>query len=109
MSLDITLTEPESVQTERCWINITHNLTKMADAAGIYYAIWKPETLEYVYAKDIITVLEKGLAELKKNPDKYKQYEPTNKWGTYDTLVRAVSEYLAKCKEYPEATINVSR
>lgn len=32
---------------ERCVFsqNVTHNLGKMADAAGIYYALWRPEEL----------------------------------------------------------------
>ena len=66
--------------------NITHNLNKMADAAGIYKYLWKPEELGIEFAKDLIKPLTKGLKDLKSNPEKYKKYNSPNGWGLKTVL-----------------------
>lgn len=89
--------------------NITHNLGKMAGEAGVYEALWRPEEKSWTKAGDLIETLEAGLKELKDKPEHYQQFNPENGWGSYDGLVEFVEQYLAKCKEYPEAEIRVSR
>lgn len=39
------------------------------------------------YCKDVIPYIEKGLIELRRNPKKYKQYEPANGWGSVDSTI----------------------
>lgn len=111
MSLDVYLNDPTATYgtSELYWANITHNLGKMADKAGIYYALWRPEEINATTAEDIIPLLEKGLAKLKENPDKYKKYDSPNGWGLYEHFVPFVEKYLSACKEYPKAIIEVSR
>jgi hypothetical protein len=92
-----------------CDVNITHNLGEMAEAAGIYYALWRPEEKGYILAKDIISVLEEGLKKLKKSPKKYKKFDSPNGWGLYEHFVPFVEEVLSACKQYPNAEIRVSR
>jgi hypothetical protein len=89
--------------------NITHNLGKMADAAGVYYACWRPEERGWSKAKDLIEPLEAGLQRLQDDPDAFKVHNPSNGWGDYDGLVRFVAEYLQACREYPDAHVRVSR
>jgi hypothetical protein len=89
--------------------NITHNLGKMADKAGIYYALWRPEEIEKSKAKDIIELLEKGLADLKERPEYFEQFNSDNCWGLYENFVPFVEKYLEACKEFPETDIVVSR
>jgi hypothetical protein len=89
--------------------NITHNLASMAEAAGIYACLWRPDENNYEYAKQIIDILEKGIAELKKHPQKYIALNPVNGWGSYERLLIFTLEVLEACKEHPEAKINVSR
>jgi hypothetical protein len=89
--------------------NITHNLWEMAEAAGIYKHLWKPEELHIYTASELIEPLKAGLKELKSNPKKYKKYNPANGWGNYENLVEFVEDYLNACKKYPSATITVSR
>lgn len=89
--------------------NITHNLTKMADAAGIYQHLWRPEEIGVKKAKDLIEPLEAGLARLKADPDAFKIHNPSNGWGNYEGLVGFVSAYLAACREYPESNVSVWR
>ena len=109
------------------WANITHNLGKMASEAGIYEALWRPHRLKLNYvecnyeaeckfenenpstAKDIIPILEKGLADLKARPQHFERFNASNGWGLYEHFVPFVEEYLKACKEYPEAEISCSR
>lgn len=109
--------------------NITHNLNKMADAAGIYEALWRPHRLkegydipendhkaewEYeesneVMAKDIIPIVEKGLIELKERPNFFKQFDSPNGWGLYVNFVPFVEKYLKALKDNPEAIVRCDR
>lgn len=107
MSLDFYLTETKP--TEVFWINITHNLAKMADECGIYEALWRPNENNYKYAKDIIPNLKNGLNKLKTNPDFYKTFNASNCWGTYENFVSFVEQTLKACVENPDAEIRVSR
>lgn len=89
--------------------NITHNLGEMAEKAGIYKALWRPEEINAVHAKDIIDILEKGLTDLKARPEHFKMFNSPNGWGMYEHFVPFVEKYLEACKEYPDAVIEVSR
>jgi hypothetical protein len=89
--------------------NITHNLGEMANAAGIYKYLWRPEELGIGKAKDLIEPLKFGLAKLKENPSRYKLLNPPNGWGSYEGLVQFVEKYLQACIDYPKAVIYVSR
>lgn len=122
MSLDVYLinkheescphcSKPIAVREEDVYSgNITHNLGKMAEAAGIYEAMWCPEDISSKpRAKDIIVLLEKGLSDLKSRPEYFEQFNATNGWGLYEHFVPFVEEYLEACKEYPEAEISASR
>lgn len=89
--------------------NITHNLTKMAEKADIYYELWRPEEINISTARQLIEPLIKGLELLKSNPDKFKEYNSPNGWGMYEHFVPFVERYIEACKENPDAIIEVSR
>ena len=107
MGLDVTLTKV--MPTEIYSANITHNLNKMAEAAGIYEAVWRPEEHGYTHAKDIIEILESGINKMKENPDYYKTFNAPNGWGTYGNFLPWLEKYLEACKKDPDAEIQVSR
>lgn len=118
MSLDVYLTTPNKCPNcdhqlgqprETFSWNITHNLGQMAGAAGIYHHLWRPEELGVTKAKELIDPLEKGLALLKSEPDRFKKLNPENGWGSYDGLVAFVESYLTACRKDPEAAVGVSR
>jgi len=85
--------------------NITHNLNKMASEAGIYEALWHPDRLGAVYAKDIIPVLLAGYNELVENPETYKVFNNPDGWGMYEHFVPFVKKVLDACVQYPSAKI----
>lgn len=89
--------------------NITHNLNRMADEAGIYHHLWRPDEIGVTKAAELIEPLKVGLELLKSDPDRFKAFNPSNGWGDYEGLVSFVERYLAACKEYPEAEVSVSR
>ena len=89
--------------------NITHNLNKMADEAGIYEACWRPEEIGATKASDIIPILEKGFEDMKARPEHFKKFDSENGWGTYKDFLPWVKSYLNACMKYPDAIIEVSR
>lgn len=119
----------EEKNEEVYWANITHNLGQMADKSGIYEALWRPYKLKKGYdipendhileckfeeenpvkANEIIEILEKGLIDLKIRPEYFETFNSENGWGMYEHFVPFVEEYLEACKEFPNATIEVSR
>lgn len=89
--------------------NITHNLNVMAEAAGIYQHLWRPEELGITKAWQLIQPLREGLALLEAKPGTFKAFNPVNGWGSYEGLVKFVRAYLEACEQWPEAEIGVSR
>jgi hypothetical protein len=89
--------------------NITHNLTTMASEAGIYQYLWRPDEINISKAGELIEPLRKGLALLEGDPERFKQFNPSNGWGDYDGLVEFVRRYLKACEIYPTADVSVWR
>ena len=70
MSLDVYL--EKTIYTR----NITHNLGKMAEEAGIYEALWRPDEAGYWNAVDLIQPLSAGLKLLLADPERFKKFNP---------------------------------
>lgn len=125
MSLDVYLEdEPSSRQcicpecgdvhaTERAAYmfdaNITHNLGPMAEAAGIYDHVWRPEEIGVQRASQLIAPLRTGLERLRAEPERFLAMDAANGWGRYVDFVPWLEEYIAACEQYPEALVRVSR
>ncbi len=97
--------EPETLYDS----SITHNLTKMANEAGIYEVCWMPEEVGITKAKDIIKKLSLAVDLMKKEPERFKKFDSPNGWGTYEHFLPWVQSYLKACEENPEANIEVNR
>jgi len=91
------------------WSNITHNLNTMANKAGLYECLWRPNEQGMTHARDLIEPMEKGLALLKNNKGRFEKFNASNGWGTYEQFVPWVEDYLEACKEYPNAKVETSR
>jgi hypothetical protein len=89
--------------------NITHNLGKMAKEAGIYEVLWRPEEIGIDKASDMIPFLEKGVETLKSDPERFKEFNPENGWGSYEGLLAFAVDTLAACKEHPDAMVSACR
>jgi len=104
-----TVAEQISETQERYWRNITHNLGDMAEAAGIYKHLWRPDEIGITKASELIEPLSTGLKLLVDKPEEFRKYNPANGWGDYGGLVAFVTDYLSACRAYPNATVRVSR
>ncbi len=107
MSLDVTL--EDETGKELYSANITHNLGKMAEAAGIYKCLWRPEEIGITRADQIIEPLAAGIAELVANQPKYEAYDSPNGWGRRRNFVPFCEKYLRACRKHPQAIVTVSR
>lgn len=105
----------EPVKTEACTshcvfsANITHNLGQMAERAGLYMPLWRPEEVNINTAKELAPLLKAGLTLLRAMPGYYSKFNPENGWGSYSGLVRFVERYLEACCAHPEASIHTWR
>lgn len=107
MSLHFSLCEMREVEIFDQ--NVTHNLTEMAKAAGLYKVMWRPEEIGVETAEEAILFLEAGVRELKSNREKYEKYNPANGWGDYEGLCKAAQNILDACYQNKDARIYICR
>jgi len=116
MSLDIYLTpkneckkcgEPFNCQ-ELYWSNITHNLRSMADAAGIYEVLWRPEEAGIKRAEQLIGPLRTAIIDMKDKPHLYEKHNSNNGWGLYEHFVPWLEDLLKACEDMPDSQVEVS-
>ena len=107
MSLDIDLMAYRYTNVGN--INITHNLGKIAEEAGIYKLLWRPEEIGIKKAKELIKPLEKAIDEMVDDPDRFKKHNPPNGWGTYEGFLCQLRDLIKMCIANPDADILISR
>ncbi len=107
MSLDVYLTKTRPTPVYES--NITHNLAEMAEEAGIYFHLWRPDEISITKASELIEPLRKGIALMKSDAPRFEKHNAENGWGTYKHFVPFVEEYLKACEENPDADVRVSR
>lgn len=80
-----------------CSANITWNVRKIIElSTGLP---WLNEE-NNGYCVDIMPAIQKGLNELRAHPEKYKQYEAENGWGTVSGTARFFAQILKDWEEY---------
>jgi len=89
--------------------NITHNLNRMAEEAGIYKHLWRPNEIGVIHAFQLIKPLKTGIALMKSDPERFKKLESPNGWGTYNDFIPWLEKYLKACEDNPDAEIEISR
>lgn len=100
--------EHERDDSEYESFNITHNLTKMADACGIYGHLWQPSTAGVETARDLIDPIKSALLILESDPEKFRHLSATNGWGTYDQFIRWLEKVLQFCIDNPDMSVRAS-
>lgn len=89
--------------------NITHNMTAMADEAGIYDLLWRPEEIGVTYARQVVEPLAEGIRYLLADPEHMREFDPPNGWGSYEVFLEFCRDYLEACEAFPDARVEVSR
>lgn len=86
------------------WWNYTSNCGRMLRAAGADLAEFhdKPAT-------ECSPILRAAIAELEANPAKYKEMDPPNGWGSYDTLIPALAQLAEAMEQNSKTMVRVSR
>ena len=89
--------------------NITHNVGRMAQAAGIYECLWRPDEIGITHAKQMIMPLSMGVALLATEKDRFEKFNASNGWGMWEHFLPFCADYLQACRNHPEAIVEVSR
>ena len=88
-------------RTEGTSWNYTSNIWPMLKDAGIDIHNW-----DNCLAKKILPELERGIANLHNEPERYKKMNPPNGWGNYNELLSYFLEPMAKAfSEYPDRVV----
>ena len=85
---------------------ITHNLGNMAQRIGVYKHFWRQEELGIDRAYQLKLPLRWAIDELTVRRNYYKQFEPSNKWGTVEEFIKWMVDLLGYCSENPEAKVS---
>lgn len=93
-----------------CDANITWNVRKMIEVStGLPWVNCEDNGL----CKDVIPHIKRGFMELIKNPEKYRQYESPNGWGTVEGVIRFFDNILFSWQEFVKYTdeeiVNITR
>jgi hypothetical protein len=107
MSLDVYLADAEG--NELYSRNITHNLGNMAEEAGIYGCLWRPEEHGLTHAWMIIAPLSGGVTLLATEKARFEALNSPNGWGRWDDFLIFCADYLQACKDHPDALVEASR
>lgn len=98
--------EINEIVSEYCYkANITHNLSKLANKAGLLDVLWHPDTINITKASQLIEPLLTGLNYLLTHKSELEQFSPVCGWGTYDDLCDFVYHYLKACQANPDASV----
>ena len=115
MSLDLTiyatadLGGAEPFRFEIDSHNVTHNLASMAEEAGVYLALWRPEELaETPRLRDIEMAVREGLERLNADPKHFEKMKK-NGWGSRENLVKVCEWVLEYADLYPLAMVEACR
>ena len=86
-------------------LNITHNLGKMAKAAGVYDCLWRSGENDFEVAEQIIPILQSAIKDMEERPDYYKKFNHPSGWGDYDDFVPWLKDLLKSCENHPKSEI----
>lgn len=132
MSLDIIFTENDDKdysnycgstvmidghnETKDYYINITHNLNEMAEHVPIgntnlYRVLWHGDELSDPITKgnQFENYLYSGIDYLIRHRQSLLQYNPSNGWGNYGSLLQFTKDCLALSIQHPNADVKFSR
>ena len=86
--------------------NITHNLGRMWQLAGVYDALYERDGQ---VAGDTWRTLMAGVEFMKTHPAECRALDSPNGWGTYKDALPWLEEVTEAFRKHPKATIGVSR
>ena len=101
LDIDIMATKRVSIWDR----SITYNLAPM------YYKCIDKELgfkkLNNMSCKDALPILNKAINELIDNKEEYEKLNPSNGWGSYDGLLKALKDMRECCEDNKDGVIEV--
>lgn len=85
--------------------NYTHNCNRMIRHAG--FEEW-PYQLDGMPAGDFCKRLDAVLVAFREDPDRYREMNPENGWGDFDSLHLLLTEVLDSFDPFPSARVGCS-
>lgn len=86
------------------WINHTTDAGAMIkEVCGSYPSDWNGKSCE-----ELLPILDKGIELLTKYSNRYRCFEPDNRWGSVESTITFLSRIRDNCKQYPSAKVEVS-
>lgn len=113
LSLDYQLNTGKEIREETLTVgrwNLTYNLSKMLNLAfevgpGAHFSdLWINKT-----AEECEQGVRDAVARMEADPERYKQENPSNGWGTYEVALEHLIGFLEVCREYPRAKVKMHR
>lgn len=83
--------------------NYTYNIAKIAKEAG-----FSVNDFDGKNGAEIVAILDPAIERMNKNPDHFRQFNPPNGWGDFDSFVGLLEILLAHCHEYPSGYCRIS-
>jgi hypothetical protein len=87
----------------------THNNSDMARLAWVYDVLWRGDEFNIKTGSDLITPLSTGLQNLSTDPEKYRELDDPNGWGTHKNFSQFLRELWTECVLHPDATVKFER
>jgi hypothetical protein len=82
--------------------NYTHNCNCMLRDVGIEWS-----EMRNMKGKDVVFMLDIAIEKLKSDPEKYRKMNPSNGWGSYDSLLSVLERIVEDFSMHPKATLGV--
>lgn len=106
MEADLGGPEPIAIEPSGWW-NYTSNVAPM-------WRLAMPDTdgiagMDGMLVKDAAESLRSGIAQMEKDPERFRELNPENGWGDFDRQLEALRQLLADFEKAPQAKVVVSR
>lgn len=86
--------------------NITHNLYRMWQEAGVHNVLYESHGKR---AAEIRETIAEGVAAMACEPERFRTFDASNRWGTYENALPWLRSVLSACTEYPDGVIRISK
>ena len=102
--IDITVHHPDGYSSRFEVGNITYNIRPMMVAASdVGFS-----DLHDMRCFEAAPILAHAWREMRRNPARYRRFEASNGWGTYDQFMPYLTRFYAMARLHPNGIIRVS-
>jgi hypothetical protein len=82
--------------------NYTYNIAGIAKEAGFSVRDFDDKS-----GAEIVAILEPAIERMQKDPEHFRQFEPSNGWGDFDTFLELLESLLTITKKNPNGYCHI--